>query len=67
MNIQTAALDVVETRINGWAPDSAIFCTKKGVATSAFLIVGDSEILLNRREIEALATSLRKWLDETEE
>ncbi len=66
MSLQTTDPDIVQTSINGWAPDSASFCTKKGVATSAFLSVGGSKILLNRREIEVLAASLKKWLDQTE-
>jgi hypothetical protein len=61
-----ADLDAVETKVGGWTPASATFCTKKGVTISAFLIVGESEILLNRREIEELAASFRKWLDEVE-
>ena len=65
MSMQTTDPDIVQISIAGWIPDSAAFCTKKGVDTSAFLSVGDSKILLNRREIEVLAVSLRKWLNET--
>jgi len=64
MDMKITDLDIVETTITGWAPSTVIFSSKKGVATSAFLIVEDSRILLNRQEIEVLANSLRKWLDQ---
>ena len=67
MDMKITDLDIVETTIPGWTPSSVIFSSKIGVATSAFLVVANSQILLNRREIEVLAASLRKWLNEQEE